>query len=395
MWRHLVLGLCVLYAAAETPEPVPTELAARWQLVAKGIESPLWAGPVPGSVSTLAVCEQRTGRIRLVDERTGEIAPQPLLTIEPLLARGWEQGLLGMAFHPKAADNGFVYVYWTAPGGGPAGQVVVARFSSQGLVADPASRSDVIRIPQPEENHNGGWIAFGPDGFLWLGIGDGGGANDRHGTIGNGQNPRSLLGKLLRLDVDSRQPYAIPTDNPFVDREGFRGEIAAWGLRNPWRCAFDRANGDLWIGDVGQNQREEIDLLPAKTLGLNFGWRPREGFIATPGINDPPSDHRFTEPVVDYDRRFGRNSVTGGHAYRGSAIPSLVGWYVYADFTTGHTYGIRYDRDTGTILEHADFTAALNPKREVGLISSFGEDADGELLLCGWSTGTIWKLVPR
>ena len=382
------LLLCaVMLGAAEPPKLASV-------LVCDGIASPTWVGTPPGQPNRLFVLEQRTGAIRVFDRAARTWQATPVLTVEPLLARANEQGLFGLAFHPAFAKNGFIYLYYTAPGGGAAGHAEIARFTIQGEHADPASKQVLLTVDKPEDNHNGGWIAFGPDHYLWLGIGDGGGGNDHHGPIGSGQNRQALLGKLLRLDVDHGQPYSIPKDNPFVDQLGKRPEIAAFGLRNPWRCSFDTATGDLWIGDVGQNAREEIDLLPAGKLGLNFGWRPREGTIATPGWEKEQTVTKATEPVLDYDRAQGRVSVTGGYVYRGAAIPGLVGQYIYADFAAQRFYRFAVEPVRGGAAPQlTEITEEVNPGRQHGNVSTFGSDSSGELFFTGWNTGRVYQIV--
>ena len=385
-WFLLALMSFSILGAADVPKLASV-------LVCDGLAFPTWVGTPPGKVDALYVLEQRTGRVRCFDLLTKAWRPEPLLTVTPLASRGNEQGLLGMAFHPRFANNGFIYLYYTAPGGGPAGHVEIARFTVREGNADPASKLVLLSIDQPEENHNGGWISFGPDGYLWLGVGDGGGANDRHGAIGNGQDRRVLLGKILRIDVDGKAPYAIPADNPYAEDLGKRPEIAAFGLRNPWRCAFDRLTGDLWIGDVGQNAREEIDVLPAKQFGLNFGWRVREASLPTPQYAKEKTVTPATEPVVDYDRSQGRVSVTGGYVYRGRAIPGLQGWYLFADFAAQRFYGFPAAAALSATPTLVEFSDDLNPGFKNGNTSTFAEDADGELYFTGWNTGRVYRVV--
>lgn len=369
----------------------------RSELVCDQLAAPVWVGTPPHDATRLWVLEQRTGQVRLFDRNTHAWQPTPVLTIEPLLAKANEQGLLGLAFHPQFAKNGFIYLYYTAPGGGPAGHVEIARFTMTGEVADPATKKVILTIDQPQDNHNGGWLAFGPDGFLWLGVGDGGGGDDQHGNPGNGQDRRVLLAKILRLDVDGKQqPYGIPKDNPYANERGKRPEIAAFGLRNPWRCAFDRKTGDLWIGDVGQNAREEINVLPKGRFGLNYGWRPREGTIQTKGHPEEKPVTPATEPILDYDRSQGRVSVTGGYVYRGAAIPSLVGAYIYADFAAQRFYAVDAEAVyKGKKAQPVEITQQLNPELKNGNVSTFGEDADGELFYCGWNTGRVYRIVGK
>jgi glucose/arabinose dehydrogenase len=276
--------------------------------------------------------------------------------------------LLGVAFHPRFAENGFVYVSYTAPGAPLTS--VVARFNSpdRGVTMDVNSETALLTLPQPFANHNGGHIVFGSDGMLYVGFGDGGSEGDPNG---NGQDTNTLLGKILRLDVDNAAPYAIPGDNPFAGGGG-RGEIWAFGLRNPWRFQFDRGTGALWAGDVGQNQFEEVDRI---TRGGNFGWNIREGAHC---FSDPQcSTAGLIDPVAEYDHTEGC-SITGGFVYRGSAIPSLSGSYVYGDFCSGRIWALANEQPQVI----ADTTLA---------ISSFAEDSTGELLVIDMA-GQIYGL---
>ncbi len=388
--RYFILSLGLLSFTSLTAAEVP-KLAA--VLVCDGIALPTWVGTPPGNAHELYVLEQRSGKVRCFDLATNVWRAEPLLTVSPLASGANEQGLLGMAFHPHFATNGFIYLYYTAPGGGGAGHVEVARFTVHGGSVDAASKLVIVSIDQPEDNHNGGWIAFGPDACLWLGVGDGGGGNDRHGAIGNGQDRRVLLGKILRLNVDGKPPYTIPADNPYADELGKRPEIVAFGVRNPWRCSFDRLTGDLWIGDVGQNAREEIDVLPAKKFAMNFGWRVREGSQVTPPYTKEKTVTPATEPVFDYDRTQGRVSVTGGYVYRGTAIPGLQGWYIFADFAAQRLY--RFDTAAAKKATPLpiEISRELNPQLQNGNISTFAEDADGELYFTGWNTGRVYRIV--
>jgi glucose/arabinose dehydrogenase len=385
--RCSILLLCAMaICASEPPRLAAVQVCDR-------VESPVWVGTPPQDANRLFVCEQRTGRIRIYDRAAKAWKPEPALTVAPLRSQDHEQGLLGLAFHPQFAKNGWFYIYATVPEGGPAGQLEISRYTMRGDQADPASKLVIIAIEQPHGNHNGGWIDFGPDGCLWLGVGDGGGGDDRFGKIGNGQDLRSLHGKLLRLDV-SKEPYAIPRDNPFAKQLGKLPEIAAFGLRNPWRCSFDEATGDLWIGDVGQNQREEINVLPKGRLGLNFGWRPREGLIQNPSFPKEQPVTKAIDPILDYDRSQGRVSVTGGFVYRGKAIPGLAGWYLFADFAAQRLYRVDADEvrknRKAVMVEISD---QLNPQLDQGQISTFGADADGELFYAAWNTGRIYQIV--
>lgn len=358
---------------------------------------PVFVTAPAGETERLFVVEQHSGRIRILRLADGSIEPEPFLTVAGV-TQGGEQGLLGLAFHPGYATNGFFFVNYTTTGGGSAGHSEVVRYQAQGdpltaIAADPLSKKVLLTYAQPEENHNGGWVGFGADGFLYISTGDGGGGNDRHGSIGNGQDRGSLLGKILRIDPNQGDPYAIPPGNPFAGVAGQREEIWAFGLRNPWRCSFDRSTGDLWIGDVGQGAREEIDFAPAGVAGLNFGWRPREGSIQTPAYPNENPVTPATEPVHDYGRSLGF-SVTGGYVYRGQAIPELQGTYFFGDFGTGEIWTLR--RQEGQAAEVVERTEELNsgPPRPVGGLSSFGEDGAGELYVCDLNDGEIYRIVP-
>jgi glucose/arabinose dehydrogenase len=305
--------------------------------------------------------------------------------------------LLGLAFHPNYDSNGLFFVNYTTTGGGPAGHNEITRFRVQGdpktsNVADPASKTVLLTYNQPESNHNGGWLAFGLDGYLYIATGDGGGADDRHGTAGNGQNQNVLLGKILRIDVDQQPPYAIPAGNPFKADTSKRPEIWAFGLRNPFRCSIDRLTGDLWIGDVGQNTREEIDVNPAGVGGLNFGWRTREGLIQNPAYPSATPVTTRTDPVHDYGRSLGY-CVIGGYVYRGQAMPDLQGTYFFGDYGSGRFWSFRYDGTNKVDL--LERTAELNPagSRPIGQLASFGEDATGELYVCDLDDGEIYRIV--
>ena len=279
-----------------------------------------------------------------------------------------EEGFLGLAFHPKYAQNGKFFVYYTTRHAPHTSIVAGFRVSKEDPNrADPGSEVEVMRIEQPFWNHNGGTIAFGPDGYLYIGLGDGGAANDPNG---NGQNLGTLLGSILRIDVDrksSGRNYGIPKDNPFVGRAGARPEIFAHGLRNVWRIAFDRETGVLWAGDVGQNTWEEIDLI---VKGGNYGWNYREGFHPF-GVKSLPADLKVIDPIWEYDHTVGK-SITGGFVYRGKRVPELQGLYLYADYVSGKLWGLRYDASKGTVIGNYEIPSPPYP------VISFGEDEAGE-----------------
>ena len=313
---------------------------------------------------------EKVGTVRaLRDEREDVV-----LDISDEVSLGYEQGLLGMAFSP---DGSFLYVNYTDV----EGDTQIEEFPFRDSRADIDGRRRVLSIDQPFPNHNGGNLAFGPDGYLYIGMGDGGSGFD---PLDNGQSLDTLLGKMLRIDPrpSGDRGYGIPGDNPFLDREGVRPEIWAYGLRNPWRYSFDRETGDLWIGDVGQHEREEISFQPASSAGgENYGWNRMEGTVQLG--EQEPEDH--VPPVHEYPTDQGC-VVTGGYVYRGSRIPGLVGAYVFADFCTGVVRGLRL-RD-GEVAEEAD----LGPT--VSSLGSFGEDAEGELYALSLD-GPIYRLIPE
>jgi len=322
---------------------------------------------------------EQPGRIRLIEN--GSLAAQPFLDISGKVgSRGNEQGLLGIALHPRYAENGLLYVNYTDNNG----TTTIARFqaSADRTRADPASEKVLLTVEQPYANHNGGSMVFGPDGYLYMGLGDGGSAGDPQG---NGQKLTTLLGKILRVDLDGGDPYAIPADNPFADGQKGRAEIWAYGLRNPWRFSFDRATGDLYIGDVGQNQWEEIDYLPAGTPGgVNFGWNYREG--AHPYQGEPPAGLQLVDPVAEYAHPEGC-SVTGGYVYRGESLPEFNGVYLYGDYCTGRVWGL---------LRLADGSWQNKLLFETGVfVTSFAQDRSGELYLLDQRAGAVLKLEKR
>jgi len=368
---------------AEEPSAVPARFdpeRVRLALrpVAGGLEAPLLATHAGDGSGRLFVLEQ-VGRIRIVQD--GELRPEPFLDVSDRLVAGGEQGLLGLAFHPAFATNGRFFVNYTDANG----DTVVAEYgldAGETDRADPDSERVLLRIDQPFANHNGGNLAFGPDGFLYVGAGDGGSAGD---PMGNGQGLDTLLGKILRIDVDGRsggRPYAIPPDNPFVGREGARPEIWALGLRNPWRFSFDRGTGDLWIGDVGQASFEEIDTAPAGEPGVNYGWNTMEGracFAPETGCDESG----LALPVAVYGHDAGC-SVTGGFVYRGARWPDLVGAYLFSDYCSGTIWALDAEHP------NAGPTVLLETGRA---ISSFGEDEAGELCVTDLAGGELLRVV--
>jgi glucose/arabinose dehydrogenase len=367
--------------------------------IAGGLDQPVFVVAAPGDDSRLFVLE-KGGRIRVLVD--GVLAPEPFADLSAQIASEGERGLLGLAFHPNYAENGLSYVHFSSNGtGGVAlGSGVIAELSTDPFDRDRADVGTLRRlltIAKPEANHNGGMLAFGPDGFLYAGVGDGGGGNDQHGLIGNGQALDTLLGKMLRIDVDGRSvagAYAIPPGNlAEVSGRAALPEIWAYGLRNPWRFSFDPCNGDLFIGDVGQNTLEEIDWLPLGTpAGTNFGWRIMEGSGCRPGegVCDRTG---LTLPVDSYSRDVGA-SVTGGYVYRGSAIAGLRGSYLYADFVSGRAFRFRIDAGAGSIIDRQDISLQLRPSvGEFDGIASFGQDNAGELYVAAFTPGAIYRVV--
>ncbi len=361
-----------------TPEPLPAIQAVPVFKFSR-FNRPLLLKPFGNSTTHLVVVEQG-GTIWVFENNPDVTERTNFLDLRRKVSRrGNEEGLLGLAFHPNYEQNGYFYVYYSASN---PRRSVLSRFqvSDQNTFeANPDSEQILMEISQPAGNHNGGVLEFGPDGYLYIGLGDGGGANDQ---FGNGQNLNTLKGSILRIDVDNGEPYAIPDDNPFAGKEG-RDEIWAYGLRNPWRFTFDSLTGDLWCGDVGQNQWEEVDLI---LKGGNYGWNIREGShpFRAQGVDQDVLDS-LIDPIVEYNHSLGQ-SITGGYVYRGSKIQSLIGAYLYADFVTGNIWAMRYDGEQVTENERL----FIGPD----LISSFGIDAEGEIYICSFD-GQIYAIEPN
>lgn len=360
-------------AASDSPESTAVRLSP---LVTAGLERPLFLTHAGDGSQRLFVVEQ-PGTIRIIDQ--GALQKAPFLDLcDRVLTDDPERGLLGLAFHPDYRRNGRFFVNYTRQ---PDGATVVAEYRRAGG-PDAASRDErvLLVVMQPESNHNGGMVAFGPDGYLYVGLGDGGGPGDPGNRA---QNPRELLGKILRIDVDHGDPYAIPADNPFV-KAGGRPEIFALGLRNPWRFSFDFKRADLWVADVGQYKWEEVDLV---TRGGNYGWRVMEGFHCfNPAVFCPTAG--LVPPVMEYWHEEKRCSIIGGYVYRGRALPALGGAYLYGDFCSGEIFVFRQSGDgergaAPTVLFKAGFR-----------ISSFGQDEEGELYVADHGGG-IYRLIPR
>ncbi len=359
-------------APSKSAEPLPTgapdlsDVRVRLVRIAT-VQQPLALATRPND-PTLYIA-QKTGEVVAI--RDGHLARQPVLDLSTEVSQGGEQGLLGLAFSP---DGMFLYLNITDP----EGDTRVIEFAMRGAEAVARSRREILFVDQPYSNHNGGHLAFGPDGYLYIGLGDGGSRGDPEDRA---QDLGSLLGKLLRIDPrpDGQKPYRVPPDNPFLGQAGALPEIWSYGLRNPWRYSFDRATGELWIADVGQSAREEIDLQPGADGGHNYGWNGYEGSL----VYEEPVPEDVVEPVHEYGRDDGA-TVIGGYVYRGSSIPDLQGAYVFGDYFN---------------TELRALEAATRGVHEVPLgvqvpnLTAFGEDADGELYAMSLS-GEIYRLAP-
>jgi glucose/arabinose dehydrogenase len=367
------------------PPPPPTPATFEIVQVANGFSAPLDIQQPDDLSGRLFVVEQG-GHIKII-QSNGTPAATPFLDVAGRagFTSGGETGLLGLAFHPNYKNNRRFFVNYTRYNATQL-QTVIAEFtasSTNANFADPATENILFTVNQPAANHNGGGLAFGKDGFLYIGLGDGGGSGD---PSGNGQNTTTLLGKMLRIDVDSTHApglnYAIPPGNPFATSGG-RAEIWLFGLRNPFRFSFDSVTGDLWIGDVGQNNFEEVDHLTSAQGGANLGWNIMEGthcFFPATGC----STAGLTLPVFDYDHSQGDDTVIGGHIYRGSKMPSLVGAYIFGDFISGRMWTLT--RSGSTFTRTSLFTVAA------GDIAAIGQDQLGELYVARYSTGAVSRI---
>lgn len=362
--------LCVVSPVATAQDQAQIAL----EQVVTGLSHPVHVTHAGDTSDRLFIVEQG-GRILVVHGTT--LGPAPFLDISALVRSGGERGLLSVAFHPRYTKNGLFYVNYT----NRSGNTVVARYrvSANPSRGDPSTAAVLLTVPQPYSNHNGGQLQFGPDGHLYIGMGDGGSAGDPQG---NAQNPNSLLGKMLRIDVNVL-PYAIPKTNPFIGPGPPLDEIWALGLRNPWRFSFDRKTGDLYIADVGQNSWEEVDIQPANSRGgENYGWNIMEGAHCFSPRTDCPQAG-LTMPVATYAT--GKNcSITGGYVYRGTRVPALTGIYIFGDYCSGRIWGLRKSDRGWAHTELLD--TDLN-------ITSFGEDEGGELYVAHHG-GAIYRIAP-
>jgi len=403
--RALVAAITTALIHVGTAPSYATLLATR---VASSIDRPVFVTAPADDTSRLFIVEQHSGRIRILNLPALTLNATPFLTISDV-ARGNEQGLLGLAFHPNYSTNGLFFVNYTDADG----DTMVARYQVSGnpAVADPNSAMTILHLGQPQANHNGGWIGFGPDQYLYIATGDGGAADDQGSghsePDGNGQDTTdNWLGKILRIDVDTdafadpSRNYAIPPTNPFVATPE-DDEIWAYGLRNPWRCSFDRLTGDFYIGDVGQHAREEINIRPpGSSAAFNFGWRLREGTTATQGGVGGTQPPNGINPIYDYGHGVGPSdgfAVTGGYVYRGP-LAALQGHYFFADFATENIWSLKWDGSDPSTFDGTSFTEfnhwaglIVPTSGTIGQISSFGEDAAGNLYIVDLG-GEIFRL---
>ena len=415
----VVAFFCVAAARAQDLDPsveaAPQVVTASFtaQRIASALSQPVFVTSAPGDVNHIYVVQQN-GQILSLDLQTN--AKSTFFTVPGLTSTSGEQGLLGLAFDPNYASNGKFYLDFTVPGGAfGSGVTHVSQFQ---LPPPPKKKKKkkknvsteriLLTYDHPQTNHNGGWIGFSPrvgdDNNLYIATGDGGSGNDQgNGHLepgGNAQSNTTLLGKILRIHVNAETAgVSIPSDNPFVSSGTFRPEIWAYGLRNPFRDSFDRQTGRMYLGDVGQSAREEVDAQESTNPGggENYGWRLREGTIATPGNplvgGAPPPGN--VEPILDYDRSVG-GTVIGGYVYRGSLIPALQGKYIFGDYLAGKIFAVDYDGTS--VANFQDITSMLFPTRTGGFTlqspSSFGEDANGELYIIDIGNGSIYKIVP-
>lgn len=377
----LLLLACLLLATGVAGQAIVSSNAARASSSALNLSATVFASGFNQPVDIAHAGDgrlfvvERAGVIKVV-QNDGSVLPTPFLDISSQVDKNHgEEGLLGLAFHPNYPETPYFYVNYTNPQDGTR----ISRFtvSANPDVANAGSEQILLTVAQPEENHNGGDLNFGPnDGYLYLSLGDGGGSGDNHGAIGNGQNRMTLLGKILRIDVDNTSTYAIPPNNPFAGDPNALDEIWAFGLRNPWRFSFDRVTGDMYIGDVGQGSREEINYQPAASNGgENYGWRCYEGNqpFNTTGCSDSSA---YVFPIFDYPRTEGR-AVTGGFVYRGSRYPALAGRYLFADYASGNFWSAMLEGGNWTVEPHGMLSGISHP-------STFGEDCDGELYVADY-----------
>jgi len=397
--RNFLIIVTILFSSNTILKSQQADVAVKLVEITSGFTSPVGMATPNDGTNRLFVFEQG-GKVKIV--KNGKILDEPFIDVSSRLdglnIAYSEKGLLGMAFHPDYKNNGRFFLYYSAPlkQSGFDHKGVVAEFKVSPTNSDnaPLKEEIIMEINQPESNHNGGMLAFGPDRYLYIGLGDGGGANDEHGTIGNGQNLNTLLGKILRIDVNGKKPYDIPGDNPFVGKSNSKPEIYAYGLRNPWRFSFDRANGKLFCGDVGQNKYEEINIIKK---GGNYGWRIMEGYHCfKPSSNCDKTGLEL--PIDEYNHDIGI-SICGGYMYRGNSYPSLHGYYFFADWN-GKLFCLKQQPD-GTWKRFDTNINGTKKNETEGKVNSMGIDDNGDIYVLTQKlfgprspTGVLWKITP-
>ncbi|MFN0149192.1 MAG: PQQ-dependent sugar dehydrogenase [bacterium] len=391
----LPLALVVTIVGASVSPLGAVDLTAT--RVASGLTRPTFVTAAPGDPTRLFILEQWSGSVWILDLATETIRPQPFIT-QPNISLGTEQGLLGMAFHPDYPATPYVYLSYTRSNN--ASRITRYTVSSNPDSLDFSTAFNILTVTQPQPDQNGGWIGFGPEGFLYVALGDGGGLGDddigHDPLVGNGQSLTTRLGKILRLDVDGGSPYAVPATNPFFAMGSPANEIWAYGLRNPWRPSFDRMTGDFYIADVGVNGREEVSFQAGGAAGgANYGWREFQGSLIF-NCPTPCDSSGHVRPIHEYSHGdpLLPCAIIGGYAYRGSAIPELAGHYFFGDLCSNQIWTIRVVGGVATNL--TDRTADIAPGGGLDIlgITSFGEDADGEIYICDNVDGEVWKIIP-
>ena len=365
------------------PPPPPPTLQVELVSVSNGFTTPLDIEQAGDGSGRLFVVEQE-GRIKII--QNGNVLGTPYLDISSSVASGGEEGLLGLAFHPSFSANGCFYVNYTSTRNGNL-QTFISEFhaaTASANAVNTSSEQNLFTVDQPEANHNGGGLAFGNDGFLYIGLGDGGGGGDQHGTIGNAQDLTTRLGKMLRIQVDCNGTFSVPADNPFVAQATAAKEIWLYGLRNPFRFSFDHSTGNLWIGDVGQDSFEEVDMVTPTQKGSNMGWRCKEGthpFNMTANCQT----QTFLDPIFDYDHSQGDDTVIGGFVYHGTNITALTGNYVFGDFISGRIWSLAQNSQGQWVRTFLVNSGANN-------LAGFGQDASGELYVAQYASGAVVRL---
>ena len=379
---NLTVG-CNGGSSNRVPAPPPATLQVDLVPVASGFTSPLDIQQAGDGSGRLFVVEQG-GTIKII--QSGNVLGTPYLDISSSVASGGELGLLGLAFHPNFTSNGCFYVNYTSTRNGKL-QTFISEFRAATAAANTVnttSEQNLFTVDQPEANHNGGGLAFGNDGFLYIGLGDGGGGGDMHGTIGNAQDLTTRLGKMLRINVTCNGTFSIPSDNPFVANATAAKEIWLYGLRNPFRFSIDHTTGNLWIGDVGQNSFEEVDMLTPMQKGSDMGWRCKEGTHDFNFTGNCPS-LTLVDPIYDYGRSQGDATVIGGYVYHGTNIAALSGNYVFGDFISGRIWSLAQN-------SQGKWTPTLLANSGANNLAGFGQDAAGELYVAQIGTGTVARL---